>query len=115
MLEMQLTKEQQAKLNQKPAPKPATPSKPQTTVSTAITAINNFELAGKMKAIDQKAVLLEVARNAYRDEMSTLSNDIAEMLAEEDMSLDVADFFGVGQLTLEIAPETEALSVEVLV
>jgi hypothetical protein len=98
-------------------PQQTTNQRPKTSspaASSAIATVNNFELAGKMKAIDQKAALLEVARTAYREEMATLPEEIAEMLAEEDMGLDVADFFGIGQLTSEDAPQLDGDAIEVL-
>jgi hypothetical protein len=83
--------------------------------SNALATVNNFELAGKMKAVQRKTELVEIARHAYRDEMQTLPNDIAAMLADEDVRLDVTGFFDIGQLNLDVAPiDDELPAIEVL-
>jgi hypothetical protein len=93
--------QQHTQPQQKPpeSPKPTIPPS-----ESALATVNNFELAGKVKAIDRKTELVEIARTAYRKEMATLPDDIAAMLADEDLALDVTGFFGVGQLNLDVAP-----------
>jgi hypothetical protein len=98
---------QQAKQQQKPKQPQGQPQAPKPPESNALATVNNFELAGKVKAVQRKTELVEIARTAYREEMQSLPDDIAVMLADEDLALDVTGFFGVGQLNLDVAPIDE--------